>query len=283
MAIKISNCSEKKRRENYSVICGCSKDVIHPTNRFSPMTWWIHQTPSCLPLCTLPACSLCVTTVSCNREAERIPLEVCAFCNISAACLLRNLSTSPSAFRLCFRAQHSRTAGVLRLRHFVVISESRATAASENLWSVDFRFCSARINVLLLKFGEIWSGASTECVILKLTGCFNAACPARSLPCWGDVLCFSIRQKKKLCISATEAPDCRSCDGVIRNAAESVEAHTLSWNESASLPCRSREGPHTDLVEFRSKLTNQKVVLSWVLAYLVNNFQISIWYLRRVK
>ncbi len=39
---------------------------------------------------------------------------------------------SPSFVNI-FRAQHRRTAGVARLRDFVVITESSATAASENL------------------------------------------------------------------------------------------------------------------------------------------------------
>ncbi len=38
-----------------------------------------------------------------------------------------------AAFRMCSRAQHSRSAGVLRLRHFVVLRESGGTVTSENL------------------------------------------------------------------------------------------------------------------------------------------------------
>ncbi len=44
-----------------------------------------------------------------------------------------------AAFRLCFRAQHSRTARVVRLWDFAVITESNATAASDNLWSAEQR------------------------------------------------------------------------------------------------------------------------------------------------
>ncbi len=73
-----------------------------------------------------------------------------------------------SAFQSAARPER-----VVRPRDFVVIKESPATTTSENLWPVDFRPGFAHIEVLFMKFGEIWSGVNTECFILKSTGCFN--------------------------------------------------------------------------------------------------------------
>ncbi len=71
----------------------------------------------------------------------------------------------PAAFRLRFRAQHSRTTGVARPRDFAVTTASSATTASENLWSADFRPGSAHNDSLFIKFGEIWSGFKTRSVL----------------------------------------------------------------------------------------------------------------------
>ncbi len=70
--------------------------------------------------------------------------------------------------------QHSWTAGVVRRWDFTVITDSSGTAASENLWSVDFGTSSAHSYSLFMKLSEIWSGAKTERFILKLVGCFSA-------------------------------------------------------------------------------------------------------------
>ncbi len=52
---------------------------------------------------------------------------------------------------LSFRARHSWTAGVVRLRDFTVITGSSMTAASENLWSADIRPGSAHNDSLFMK------------------------------------------------------------------------------------------------------------------------------------
>ncbi len=170
----------------------------------------------------------------------------------------------PPAFRLCFRAQYSRTAGVIRLRVFAVITESSATAASENLWSVDFRPSSAHNDGLFMKFGEIWSGVNTECFILKLTlfsdttdqdTCFHVVSVSDFLSC---LTCSALNccvvfhlhhqwQKHKPCISATDgsgSPEQRR--GGNTTQPQPLEAHTLTRIETYQLHCRSgAETQHT--------------------------------------
>ncbi len=95
-------------------------------------------------------------------------------CHVSGPCSAVRQHL-PAAFRLRVRKQHSWTAGVARQWDFVVITESHATVASENLWSVDFKPGSTHNDSLFMKLSEIWSGINTECFILKLTRCFNVS------------------------------------------------------------------------------------------------------------
>ncbi len=119
----------------------------------------------------------------------------------------------PAAFRLSFRVQDSRTAGVARLRDFAVITESSATVASENLWSVDFRPGSAHNDGLFMTLSEVWSGINMKCFILKWTGCFNVV--SRSI-CSVLNCCVVLHHLAKVSLAylLQRASDHCSCYGV---------------------------------------------------------------------
>ncbi len=93
----------------------------------------------------------------------------------------RRLSTPAGCVQLHWECS---TAGVAGLWDFAVITESSATAVSENLWSVYFRPDSAHNDSLFMKLSEIWSGVNTECFTLKLTGCFHVVSVSDLLLRW---------------------------------------------------------------------------------------------------
>ncbi len=80
----------------------------------------------------------------------------------------RPLHSLTALLRVCSMLCHSSTptgcvqaafqSTVTRLRDFTVITESSGMAASENLWSVDFRPGSAHNDGLFMRLSEIGSG-----------------------------------------------------------------------------------------------------------------------------
>ncbi len=169
-----------------------------------------------------------------------IQLDAYAFRNSSAACLPRappSISHLPAVFRLHARTHHSQTAWVARPRDFVVITESSAATASENLWSVDFRHGSAHNDGLFLKLSEIWSGVNTECCIVKLTRCFNVSVSdfLSHLICWIAALCSIIRQNRSLAYLLPRWS---------RNATQPQSVEARKYVSSAAVP-EHRRTAHT--------------------------------------
>ncbi len=169
-------------------------------------------------------------------------------------------------------APHS-TTGQLKLRDhrdFWEITKLRTTAASENLWSVDFRPGSTHTKVLFMKLSEIWSGINTGCFILKqFSRCFHVwsgsdfrfqsicsvlnCCVVLQHLAKIEALCFCCRGLR-IAVATTE----QKCSATTASGSTHID---YRWNISDLLLWWSGDGPHTHPVNFGIRPTYTHVHL----------------------